>query len=108
MTRRSLLLRFLRELTDCVERGYLIDSDVAQALFREDAYTVACPIAEADNERPPNYSPEGIAHDAAIDSLARAWLDAYQAYGVDSWIAPASPVQEAASRFMGLRLVTDE
>lgn len=99
--RRNLLLQFLRELTDCVERGYLVDSDVAQALFREDTYTVACPIAEAENERPPNYSLEGIAHDAAIESLARAWLAAYQAYG-------GRFVDDAASRLGGLRLVTDE
>lgn len=41
------LPRALRLLAVCIERGDVVASDVAQALFRADAYTLGCPVAEA-------------------------------------------------------------
>lgn len=44
------LAAWLRSLADAVERADVEPTDVAQALFAADTYTVGCPLSEAQSE----------------------------------------------------------
>ena len=60
------LARWLRDLADAVVTGEVCASDIAQALFRADDYTVLCTLSEAENE-PPRFGKR-----SAHELLARA------------------------------------
>ena len=50
-TYRNALAAWLRGLAGAVEDQAVDAGDIAQALFREDAYTVTCPLSETQSTR---------------------------------------------------------